>query len=110
MAKIKRYAAANNQLAFMCPGCNQRHWINDKETEPKSGPVWEFNGNYEFPTVIASVLVRWPANPNATEEFKEWRKERICHSFITDGNIQFLSDCTHKFAGKTVELQDIDQI
>jgi len=43
----------------------------------------------------------------ASEEFKEWRTERICHSFITDGKIQFLSDCTHHLAGQTVDLNDI---
>jgi hypothetical protein len=35
------------------------------------------------------------------------RPTKICHSFITDGKIQFLSDCTHSFAGKTVELPEL---
>ena len=33
----------------------------------------------------------------------------ICHSFVTDGKIQFLSDCTHGLAGQTVELSEIDE-
>jgi hypothetical protein len=48
--------------------------------------------------------VRYPANPEAEEEFKEWRTERVCHSFITDGQIQFLGDCTHPMAGQTVPI------
>lgn len=28
----------------------------------------------------------------------------VCHSFIRDGQIQFLSDCTHALAGQTVPL------
>ena len=32
--------------------------------------------------------------------------EERCHSFIRDGKIQYLNDCTHEFAGKTVELPD----
>ena len=28
----------------------------------------------------------------------------VCHSFITDGRIQFLNDCTHALAGHTVPL------
>ena len=28
----------------------------------------------------------------------------VCHSFVTDGKIQFLGDCTHELAGQTVEL------
>lgn len=30
----------------------------------------------------------------------------VCHSFVTDGNIQFLDDCTHELKGKTVPLED----
>lgn len=33
---------------------------------------------------------------------------KICHSFITDGEIQFLNDCTHKLAGHTVDLLEWD--
>ena len=106
MAKIKRYPEANDQLAFYCPGCNCRHWINDAKTQ-QPGPVWSFNENFERPTIQPSVLVRWPANPSATDDFKEWRTERICHSFITDGKIQFLNDCTHHLKGQTVDLNDI---
>ena len=32
--------------------------------------------------------------------------DAICHSFITDGSIEFLPDCTHELAGKTVPLED----
>ncbi len=31
-------------------------------------------------------------------------KDEVCHSFVTDGQIQFLGDCTHKLAGQTVPL------
>ena len=30
-----------------------------------------------------------------------------CHSFVTDGRIQFLSDSTHVLAGQTVDLPPI---
>jgi hypothetical protein len=30
----------------------------------------------------------------------------ICHSFVRDGRIEFLSDCTHRLAGQTVDLPD----
>lgn len=69
-------------------------------------PVWTFNGNVDSPTVTPSLLVTYPANPRATDEFKEWRTERVCHSFITDGKVQFLSDCTHELAGQTVEIPE----
>jgi hypothetical protein len=31
---------------------------------------------------------------------------QVCHSFVTDGRIQYLSDCTHAMAGQTKELAD----
>jgi hypothetical protein len=30
-----------------------------------------------------------------------------CHSFVTDGKIEFLNDSTHKLAGQTVPLPDM---
>lgn len=92
------------QLTFECPGCDSLHVVN---IQPP-GPVWSFNGDSDKPTLSPSIRVTWPANPNATEEFKEWRTERVCHSFVKDGMIQFLSDCYHPLAGKTVELPEIE--
>lgn len=54
---------------------------------------WTWNGNIEYPTLKPSVLVTRPDNR--------------CHSFINDGYVQFLDDCTHELKGMTVELLDI---
>jgi hypothetical protein len=32
-----------------------------------------------------------------------------CHLFVRDGRIEFLSDCHHELAGKTVEIPDWDE-
>lgn len=111
MAKIKRYTKEDGgyhgELAFMCPGCNGRHFINDIITEPEArlNGTWTFNGDFDKPTIRASVLTRSyrknPVNGNYDIEFER------CHSFITDGMIQFLNDCQHSLAGKTVELPEI---
>lgn len=87
-----------NQLHFMCPGCDEMHALNT---------TWAFNGDLDRPTVSPSILVRRPANPDASEEFIEYRKESVCHSFIREGHIHFLPDCTHQMAGRTVELPHI---
>ena len=100
MAKIKRYTKADGgyhgELAFICPGCKDEHLITDSLTDIEAvgnGP-WSFNRNFDRPTIQPSVLVR--------------RTDHVCHSFITDGKIQFLSDCTHELAGQTVELHEIE--
>ncbi len=59
---------------------------------------WSFNGDLERPTFQPSLLVSGYLN--------ERQPNGVCHSFITDGRIQYLSDCTHEFAGKTIELPE----
>ena len=107
MAKIKR-DEQSNQLYFSCPGCKHLHAINDAETFKTNleKPVWEFNGNFDKPTIRASILV-WGLLKNPTTGLYDIETDR-CHSFVTDGNIQFLTDCYHELAGKTIELPEIE--
>jgi hypothetical protein len=35
-------------------------------------------------------------------EYKETLE--VCHSFVSEGVIQFLDDCTHSLVGQSVEL------
>lgn len=75
-----------DRLAFRCLGCEQVHEV------VVGGPhAWGFNGSDDTLTLTPSVLVRWGDG-------------RVCHSFVKDGRIQFLADCTHKLAGQTVPL------
>lgn len=58
---------------------------------------WTFNDDYVKPTFRPSMLVN--ANiPGAVRS----------HFFVTDGKIQYLSDCNHEFAGKTIDMVDVD--
>ncbi|MFZ3182555.1 MAG: DUF6527 family protein [Pseudomonas sp.] len=86
-------------LFFECPGCDMPHRIQHGAGD---GPRWVWNGNAEKPTFTPSILVRYPWGPEQAEQ--------VCHSFVTDGRIQFLSDCTHALAGQTVELPDWDSV
>ena len=95
MAKIKRIESKDETMwMFQCPGCGEHHafW-----TRGLRGPIWNFNGDVECPTVNPSILVQ--GSP--------WENRR-CHSFIRDGRIQFLEDCTHSLRGQTVELPELD--
>lgn len=104
LSKILR-DSADGRLSFRCPGCDRWHGINVGEG---TGPRWTWNGSVEKPTFTPSILVTYPAKPDANEDFKEWRTARVCHSFVTDGRIQFLGDCTHALAGQTVDVPDFD--
>ena len=69
---------------IFCPGCNSGHLFDKR---------WEFNGDDKKPTFKPSMLV----NANLPNR---------CHSYVTDGKIQFLSDCDHHLKGQTVDLPD----
>ena len=93
-AKERDWIAAD--FVFECPGCKCHHgvWTTNKNN---NSAIWQFNGDLEKPTVSPSILVT-----------TTWKGEKkICHSFVRDGKIEFLSDCTHELAGQTVELPNI---
>jgi hypothetical protein len=86
--------AADGTLMFFCPGCGEHHGINR---------TWQFNEDFENPTISPSIRV-------STLDKPEHASRTICHSFVREGKIQFLSDCVHSLAGQTVDLPDIDSI
>ena len=97
--------AEGGRIMFRCPGCGDVHVIT---TGDGPGPRWGYNGNAERPTFTPSILVTWSEPSDVPEEFDDTSKDikHICHSFVTDGRIQFLGDCTHALAGQTVPLPD----
>ena len=73
---------------FHCPGCGRDH--------PFVVPRWSWNGSLDKPTFSPSLIV-------------DRGTPRQCHVIVTDGKIQFCSDCFHSLAGKIVEMPDWDE-
>jgi len=100
------------RLFFWCPGCDGAHQV---QVGDGPGPRWGFNGDYDRPTFTPSVLVRGTRPITDEEHARIMAGETIkteptvCHSFVTDGRIQFLGDCTHPMAGQTVPLPEFDE-
>jgi hypothetical protein len=96
----------NPQYAFYCPGCKCHHWFKTTGNSPR----WTFNGNMDQPTVRPSILVNHGVYPDGDLKTVNGKvagyKKIRCHLFITDGKIQYLSDCTHELAGQTIEMQE----
>lgn len=88
------------RLLFWCPGCDGAHQV---QVGGGPGPRWGFNGDYDRPTFTPSVLVRMPDPDRPGTDIQR------CHSFVRDGQIQFLGDCTHALAGHTVALKPFDE-
>ena len=95
-------------LGLWCPGCLEIHAVA-VGTGP--GPRWAFNGDHSRPTLSPSILVTGKRRLSEDEYQRIMAGERLeisdarCHSFVRDGEIQFLADCTHALAGRTVPLE-----
>ena len=81
----------DGKLWFKCPGCRSRHAI---PVNKDKRPHWEWNGDITKPTFTPSINVTWE---DGDEKYQ-------CHSYVRDGTIQYLGDCTHDLAGKTVPI------
>jgi hypothetical protein len=130
MAKARFFGGDQKTVMINCPGCGHDHFLNidptrvhityDKETKAEISrvphPCWDFNGDMERPTFNPSLLVRTGIHIPGTDHQKNVNPEDwsdyvassiICHSFIRDGQIQLLGDCTHENAGKTMDLLEV---
>lgn len=78
-----------------CPGCKSPHSIPT--------PRWSYNGDPDLPTFAPSVLVfvTPPDDPQT--------RRTLCHFFVADGNLVYLGDCPHEYAGRTIPLPEIPQ-
>lgn len=83
-------------LLFFCPGCKCAHLVPIVPGRPGFG-VWSWNGSMDAPTFRPSIL---NGGKSVGSNIKN-----VCHSYVTDGQIQFLGDSTHELAGKTVALE-----
>jgi hypothetical protein len=100
---------------FWCPGCAMYHSVTTVKMQNK--PCWGFDGNLEKPTFSPSILVRG-VKSMTKEQYREYmttgklpeQVPYICHSFIRNGEWQFLDDCTHELKGKTVPMVDLDEL
>jgi hypothetical protein len=108
-----------NRIYFHCPGCDGSHAVLiDDGTHG-----WKWNGDLNLPTFSPSVLVNASKfTEKGAADYKAWmvagtpaREEpfesvpTVCHSYVRNGRIEFLNDCTHALAGKTVDLPEWDK-
>lgn len=116
-ARIKKLKHSGMEAyLFSCPGCEMEHMIpvsytpeyakkvqeaRFRDAMPDWKPVvWTFNGSLELPTFQPSLLNTW--------EHGEGRTPKRCHLFVEAGHLNFCGDSTHRFAGRTVRMGDVD--
>lgn len=83
--------------AHYCPGCKTSH---DYAVDApfRNGAQWTFNGDAERPTFSPSMKIEWGMGGD--------RPNKVCHYFVTDGQIAYCPDSTHELSGQTVLLPD----
>ena len=86
-------------IAFWCPGCGQHHVVKIGKTQDGRG--WEWNGDVNKPTV-------WPSL-NIHGENKEEGLRYVCHFIVSEGNLIYVNDCTHKLVGSVVPIPPLDR-
>jgi hypothetical protein len=113
--KVLRDSNGVEYASFECPACGDNHGPIVSRPAGSVGPTWGWNGDRERPTFTPSLLVRGtvPLTQAQIDAYNAGAAlptpvPRICHSFVTDGQIRFLTDCTHALAGQTVDLFELE--
>lgn len=102
-----------NGYIMFCPGCQRGHGIFTSAPKPDgTGPVWEFDGNLSKPTFTPSVRIETVIPATSKDEEKAGRGQPydsvplVCHFNITDGNVVYHDDTTHRLRGKTIPMEE----
>jgi hypothetical protein len=96
VSRVER--TSEGRLMFECPGCGLGHAVAVRPATLDNGHSWDWNGSLERPTFSPSINAAW----------EQHGQPQRCHSFVANGRIQFLGDCTHALAGQTVDLPEIE--
>jgi len=103
MAKAEKVYGPQGQdhghVWIYCPACKTHHVFDSR---------WTFNGDFEKPTFSPSMLIKTGPYPTVDKSNPMAGKTKFCHSFVRNGQIEYLNDCTHDLAGQTIELPDIE--
>ena len=65
----------------------------------KEAQAWTWNGSVVAPTLKPSVKTEGTA--------EETGKPFVCHTWVTDGQAQFLNDTTHELRGQTLPMLEV---
>lgn len=74
---------------------------------------WTWNGDVDRPTLRPSVLTQSVERITDDEHSRLMAGEKVeprpyrCHTWVNDGQAQFLDDCTHALRGQTVDMLEV---
>lgn len=85
------------RLFFICPGCKSLGGSGYLMLPVAIDGVigWTWNGDLDKVTLSPSILT----NDG---------RGNVCHSFLTNGVFEYLSDCTHEYAGQKINMVELE--
>ena len=97
---VDDHGVTYDHLLFVCPGCvaggpegyEGIHALPVNVEVEINKPSWKWNGDLEKPTLHPSILSQGYCR---------------CHSFLTDGVFNFLTDSDHPLSGQSVPMPDL---
>lgn len=95
MGKVVLINTQRGEYMFWCEGCDSNHSVTTL-VKNEQGAQWGFNGNLDAPTFTPSIVTN------------KDKPEIMCHSFVTDGKIQYLGDSFHSLKNLTIELTEME--
>jgi hypothetical protein len=103
----------DNRVAIICPACRDvevAKGYTDATVDgvagvhevPFGANGWSFDGNVGSPTLAPSLKLTYTITGEPAPTF-------VCQSFVRNGRIEYLGDCTHAMAGQTVDLLEFPE-
>lgn len=80
---------------FWCPACEMIHQLDER---------WKVGGTPEVPDVEGSYLRNGSGPVGVEPDIMETPR---CHLFIRNGQLQYLSDCSHSMAGQIIPMPEL---
>ncbi len=93
VSEILRRGRKSGAHSHWCPACSELHILP---------PSWKFNGDIEKPTFTPSFKHSWRQGGDEPAM-------KVCHYFITAGQILYCGDCTHAMSGQTVDIPSLPE-
>ena len=100
-----RILEINNNWYIKCKQGDHYHSFTSPFIIIPSNSHWVWDGSVECPTIRPSVKETRGVSGQSYEDFKRTGPSYINHYYITQGKIEYISDCTHESANKTEDIE-----
>jgi hypothetical protein len=105
LVRVQKYPTGGMTVSFRCPGCGLNHTLpveglpDPWDAEKVDGAKWTWNRSKSSPSLEPSIRCSY--------DYLDQQPQKICHSYLRGGVIDFCADSTHSLSGQKVPLPPI---